>query len=164
MTRYDGVDALGVRVRVRVWGVVAASVIVVGWVAAPTRSAPVDSAAVCMCEIEATTPRASVIVVTRSEVIYEGQLVASVDNELLNRGDSPTFRLDALYERLDARAHKIYGGVPGNPDASGSDRLVLVEAVEGTDLRLLHKIVATANAAGYEVVLVYADRRPVALR
>src|SRR5712672_2723833 len=48
--------------------------------------------------------QAPVIIVTKSEITYQGQLVATVDNVM--RDDSPTFKIDALYERLDAAAKK----------------------------------------------------------
>src|SRR4026208_31031 len=46
-----------------------------------------------------TLQQAPVIIVTKSEITYQGQLVATVDSAL--RDDSPTFKIDALYERLD---------------------------------------------------------------
>ncbi|MEP6864601.1 MAG: biopolymer transporter ExbD, partial [Deltaproteobacteria bacterium] len=52
-----------------------------------------------------TLQQAPVIIVTKSEITYQGQLVATVDSVL--RDDSPTFKIDALFERLDAAAKKI---------------------------------------------------------
>ena len=42
---------------------------------------------------------------TKTEITYQGQLVATVESVL--RDDSPTFKIDALFERLDAAAKKI---------------------------------------------------------
>src|SRR5213595_1280287 len=52
-----------------------------------------------------TLQQAPVIIVTKSEITYQGQLVATVDSVL--RDDSPTFKIDALFERLDAAAKQI---------------------------------------------------------
>src|SRR3954452_1458102 len=52
-----------------------------------------------------TLQQAPVIIVTKSEITYQGQLVATVDSVL--RDDSPTFKIDALFERLDAASKKI---------------------------------------------------------
>ena len=52
-----------------------------------------------------TLQQAPVIIVTTDEITYQGQLVATVDSVL--RDDSPTFKIDALFERLDAAAKKI---------------------------------------------------------
>src|SRR5215467_7625667 len=56
-----------------------------------------------------TLQQAPVIIVTKSEITYQGQLVATVDSVL--RDDSPTFKIDALFERLDAEAKKIREGI-----------------------------------------------------
>src|SRR5580704_1623222 len=48
---------------------------------------------------------APVIIVTKNEIAFDGQHVASTDEVL--RDDSPTFKIDALYDRLDAAAKKI---------------------------------------------------------
>src|SRR3954465_15883439 len=45
-----------------------------------------------------------VLIVTQSQSTYQGQLVATLDSVM--RDDSPTFKIDALYERLDAAAKK----------------------------------------------------------
>jgi len=52
-----------------------------------------------------TLQQAPVIIVTKSEITYQGQLVATVDSVM--RDDSPTYKIDALFERLDAAAKKI---------------------------------------------------------
>src|SRR2546430_8345140 len=52
-----------------------------------------------------TLQQAPVIIVTGQEITYQGQLVATVDSVL--RDDSPTFKIDALFERLDADAKRI---------------------------------------------------------
>ena len=118
-----------------------------------------------------TLQQAPVIIVTKSEITYQGQLVATVDSAL--RDDSPTFKIDALYERLDAAAKKIkedvgMGKLPKDlakacDDAKNNirpqpgkicpDGLAILQADESTDARLINKIVNTAKAAGFENLL-----------
>ncbi len=52
-----------------------------------------------------TLQQAPVIIVTKTDITYQGQLVATTESVL--RDDSPTFKIDALFERLDAAAKKI---------------------------------------------------------
>ncbi len=118
-----------------------------------------------------TLQQAPVIIVTKSEITYQGQLVATVDSAL--RDDSPTFKIDALYERLDAAAKKIkedvgMGKLPKDlakacDDAKNNirpqpgkicpDGLAILQADESTDARLINKIVNTAKAAGFDNLL-----------
>jgi biopolymer transport protein ExbD len=118
-----------------------------------------------------TLQQAPVIIVTKSEITYQGQLVATVDSAL--RDDSPTFKIDALYERLDAAAKKIkedvgMGKLPKDlakacDDAKNNirpqpgkicpDGLAILQADEQTDARLINKIVNTAKAAGFDNLL-----------
>jgi biopolymer transport protein ExbD len=115
--------------------------------------------------------QAPVIIVTKSEISYQGQLVATVDSVL--RDDSPTFKVDALFERLDAAAKKIredvaMGRQPKDllkacEDAKSNlrpapgkicpDGLAILQADEGTDVRLINKIVNTSKAAGFDNLL-----------
>lgn len=115
--------------------------------------------------------RAPVIIVTKSEITYQGQLVSTVEAAL--RDDSPTFKIDALYERLDAAAKQIkedvgMGKLPkelskacdeakaGNRPKAGQicpDGLAILQADEATDARLINKIVNTAKAAGFDNLL-----------
>jgi biopolymer transport protein ExbD len=118
-----------------------------------------------------TLQQAPVIIVTKSEITYQGQLVATVESVL--RDDSPTFKIDALYERLDAASKKIkedvgMGKLPkdlikacegaknGDKPEKGHicpDGLAILQADEGTDVRLINKIVNTAKAAGFDNLL-----------
>jgi len=118
-----------------------------------------------------TLQQAPVIIVTKSEITYQGQLVATVDSVL--RDDSPTFKIDALFERLDAAAKKIredvaMGRQPKDllkacEDAKSNlrpapgkicpDGLAILQADEATDARLINKIVNTAKAAGFDNLL-----------
>jgi len=118
-----------------------------------------------------TLQQAPVIIVTKSEITYQGQLVATVDSVL--RDDSPTFKIDALFERLDAAAKKIkedvaLGKQPKDlikacEDAKSNirpapgkicpDGLAILQADESTDARLINKIVNTAKAAGFDNLL-----------
>ena len=120
---------------------------------------------------------APVIIVTKTEITYQGQLVATVDSVL--RDDSPTFKIDALFERLDAAAKKIkedvaLGKIPGNlkkacdeakqgfrpqPRKDGTmppicpDGLAILQADKETDARLINKIVNTSKAAGFDNIM-----------
>jgi len=118
-----------------------------------------------------TLQQAPVIIVTKSEITYQGQLVATVESVL--RDDSPTFKIDALFERLDAASKKIkedvaMGRQPKDlikacEDAKSNmrpapgkicpDGLAILQADESTDARLINKIVNTAKAAGFDNLL-----------
>lgn len=115
--------------------------------------------------------QAPVIIVTKTEITYQGQLVATTDSVL--RDDSPTFKIDALYERLDAAAKKIKEDVGMNrmpkklqegcekakrnerpePGFICPDGLAILQADQETDARLINKIVVTAKAAGFDNLL-----------
>jgi len=118
-----------------------------------------------------TLQLAPVIIVTKSEITYQGQLVATTESVL--RDDSPTFKIDALYERLDAAAKKIkeevgLGKLPKDlakacedakqnirpqPGKICPDGLAILQADESTDVRLINKIVNTSKAAGFDNLL-----------
>lgn len=124
-----------------------------------------------MAESNDTLQLAPVIQVTKNEIIYQGQLVATVESVL--RDDSPTFKIDALFERLDAASKKIkeevgLGKLPKSlakacedakqnirpqPGAICPDGLAILQADETTDVRLINKIVNTAKAAGFDNLL-----------
>jgi len=118
-----------------------------------------------------TLQQAPVIIVTKTEITYQGQLVATVDSVM--RDDSPTFKIDALFERLDAAAKKIredvaYGrqakdllkscedakqNIRPAPGRICPDGLAILQADESTDGQLINKIVNTAKAAGFDNLL-----------
>lgn len=118
-----------------------------------------------------TLQQAPVIIVTKSEITYQGQLVATVDSVM--RDDSPTYKIDALFERLDAAAKKIredvaYGrqakdllkscedakqNIRPAPGKICPDGLAILQADESTDGQLINKIVNTAKAAGFDNLL-----------
>ncbi len=118
-----------------------------------------------------TLQLAPVIIVTKSEITYQGQLISSIDAVM--RDDSPTFKIDALFERLDAAAKKIkedvgLGKLPKDlakacedakqnirpqPGKICPDGLAILQADESTDARLINKIVNTAKAAGFDNLL-----------
>ncbi len=115
--------------------------------------------------------QAPVIIVTKSEITYQGQMIATVESVL--RDDSPTFKIDALFERLDAASKKIkeeiaLGKIPKDlakacdeakqsirpqPGKICPDGLAILQADETTDVRLINKIVNTAKAAGFDNLL-----------
>ena len=119
-----------------------------------------------------TLQQAPVIIVTKSDITYQGQLIATVESVL--RDDSPTFKIDALFERLDAAAKKIKEDVangkqprdlnaacekaknnirPARGEVICPDGLAILQADESTDARLINKIVNTAKAAGFDNLL-----------
>jgi biopolymer transport protein ExbD len=118
-----------------------------------------------------TLQQAPVIIVTKTEITYQGQLVATTDSVM--RDESPTFKIDALFERLDAAAKKIkedvgMGKLPKDlakaceeakqsirpqPGKICPDGLAILQADESTDVRLINKIVNTAKAAGFDNLL-----------
>jgi hypothetical protein len=118
-----------------------------------------------------TLQEAPVIIVTKSEITYQGQLVATVESVM--RDDSPTFKIDALFERLDAAGKKIkedvgLGKLPKElvkacdeakqnirpqPGKICPDGLAILQADQDTDVRLINKIVNTAKAAGFDNLL-----------
>jgi biopolymer transport protein ExbD len=118
-----------------------------------------------------TLQQAPVIIVTKSEITYQGQLIATVESVL--RDDSPTFKIDALFERLDAAAKKIRediglnrqpkdllkacedakSGIRPAPGKICPDGLAILQADEATDARLINKVVNTAKAAGFDNLL-----------
>lgn len=124
-----------------------------------------------IAESRETLQQAPVIIVTKSEIAYQGQLVATVESAL--RDDSPTFKIEALFERLDADAKQIkanvgLGKIPKDlakacEDAKNNIRaqpgkvcpegLAILQADESTDARLINKIVNTAKAAGFDNLL-----------
>jgi biopolymer transport protein ExbD len=119
-----------------------------------------------------TLQQAPVIIVTKSDITYQGQLIATVESVM--RDDSPTFKIDALFERLDAAAKKIKEDIgngkqpkdlaaacekakanirPGRGEVICPDGLAILQADESTDARLINKIVNTAKAAGFDNLL-----------
>lgn len=118
-----------------------------------------------------TLQQAPVIIVTKSEITYQGQLIATVESVL--RDDSPTFKIDALFERLDAASKNIKtkiaqgelpkdlqkscdeakSGIRAQPGKICPDGLAILQADETTDVRLINKIVNTAKAAGFDNLL-----------
>jgi biopolymer transport protein ExbD len=127
-----------------------------------------------LADDKATLQVAPIIVVTKSEIVYQGLLVATVESVL--RDDSASPRIDSLFERLDAAAKKIKDDVlsgrsnnrpiPGDlrkacdeakrgiRPAKGKpicpDGLAILQADQQTDARLINKIVTTAKAAGFD--------------
>jgi biopolymer transport protein ExbD len=118
-----------------------------------------------------TLQQAPVIIVTKTEITYQGQRVATVDSVM--RDDTPTFKIDALFERLDAAAKKIREDVALGRQARDllkscedakqnirpapgricPDGLAILQADESTDGQLINKIVNTAKAAGFDNLL-----------
>lgn len=111
--------------------------------------------------------QAPVIIVTKTEITYQGQLIATTESVM--RDDSPTMVIDALAERLDAAAKKIKedvalgkvpaavkkvcddlkNGIKPPPGKNCPDGLAILQADQSTDVRLINKVVQTAKVAGF---------------
>jgi biopolymer transport protein ExbD len=119
-----------------------------------------------------TLQEAPVIIVTRSEITYQGQSI--ITTELALKDDSAHFKIDLLYERLEAAARKIKedvglgrkydkklleacerakNNIRPEPGQVCPDGLAILQADESTDARLINKIVNTAKAAGFDNLL-----------
>jgi biopolymer transport protein ExbD len=114
---------------------------------------------------------ATVIIVTKSEITYQGQLIATTESVM--RDDSPTMTIDALGERLDAAAKKIkedvaLGKVPPSvkkvcddmkngikppPGRLCPEGLAILQADQTTDVRMINKVVNTSKIAGFDNLL-----------
>lgn len=115
--------------------------------------------------------QAPIIIVTKDVVTYKGTEIGKVD--AIIKDDSPSGRIDALWEKLDADAKKIkelisFGkyekdllqscekmkqGLRPEPGKTCPDGLAILQADEGTDVRLINKIVVTAKLAGFDNLL-----------
>jgi biopolymer transport protein ExbD len=125
-----------------------------------------------MAQTTDTLQEAPVIIVTRSDITYQGQSI--ITTELALKDESATFRIDLLYERLEAAARKIKEdvglgrkyekklleacekaktGIRPEPGQVCPDGLAILQADETTDARLINKIVNTAKAAGFDNLL-----------
>ncbi len=114
---------------------------------------------------------APVIIVTKSEITYQGQLIATTESVM--RDDSPTMTIDALGERLDAAAKKIKedvalgkvspgikkvcddmrNGIKPPPGRMCPEGLAILQADQGTDVRMINKVVNTSKVAGFDNLL-----------
>ena len=125
-----------------------------------------------LAEDKTALQEAPVIVVSKSEISYNGMLVATVDSVL--RDDSPSFKIEPLFERLDAASKKIKEDValrkypgklmkacdeakqglrPQRGKPVCPDGLAILQADQQTDARLINKIVNTSKAAGFDNLL-----------
>src|SRR5688572_6440534 len=114
---------------------------------------------------------APVIIVTKTEITYQGQLIATTESVM--RDDSPTMTIDALGERLDAAAKKIKedvalgkvspgvkkvcddmkNGIKPPPGRLCPEGLAILQADQGTDVRMINKVVNTSKVAGFDNLL-----------
>ena len=120
----------------------------------------------------------AVIVITKTEITFKGEMIATVDSVL--RDESPTYRIERLFERLEAAARQIkidvemaLAGSPGkipkdlvaacedlkNNKRPGPDEplcpdgMAILQADLVTDIRVINKVVVTAKAAGFDNLL-----------
>lgn len=114
---------------------------------------------------------APVIIVTKTEITYQGQLIATTESVM--RDDSPTMTIDALGERLDAAAKKIKedvalgkvppavkkvcddmkNGIKPPPGRLCPEGLAILQADQSTDVRMINKVVNTSKIAGFDNLL-----------
>ena len=117
---------------------------------------------------------APIIVLTSTEITYQGQLIATVASVL--QDDSPNMMIDALHDRLQEAANSIADDVKagklsndakdscellknGQRPAPGSQKdlcplgLAIVQGDQNTDARLINKVVRTAKSAGFDNLL-----------
>ena len=125
-----------------------------------------------IAQTTATLQEAPIIIVTRSDITYQGQSI--ITTELALKDDSAAFKIDLLYERLEAAARKIKedvglgrkydkklleacekarNNIRPEPGKVCPDGLAILQADESTDARLINKIVNTAKAAGFDNLL-----------
>ena len=114
----------------------------------------------------------AVIVITKTEITFKGEMIATVDSVL--RDESPTYRIERLFERLEAAARQIKIDVemkkipkdqetacddlknnkrPGPDEPLCPDGLAILQADLVTDVRVINKVVVTAKAAGFDNLL-----------
>jgi len=114
----------------------------------------------------------AVIIITKSEITFKGEMIATVDSVL--RDESPTYRIERLFERLEAAARQIKIDVemgkipkelvtacddlknnkrPGPDQPLCPDGLAILQADLVTDVRVINKVVVTAKAAGFDNLL-----------
>jgi biopolymer transport protein ExbD len=114
----------------------------------------------------------AVIVITKTEITFKGEMIATVDSVL--RDESPTYRIERLFERLEAAARQIKIDVemgkipkelvtacddlknnkrPGPDDPLCPDGMAILQADLVTDVRVINKVVVTAKAAGFDNLL-----------
>jgi len=127
-----------------------------------------------------TLQTAPVITVSKTDISYQGQPIATVQAVL--NDDTPTYKIEALYERLDGEFKKIHeevqsgrsrGGLPlpkdlvkacdnakqnirPQPGHICPDGLAILQADQDTDARVINKIVNTAKMAGFDNILFAA--------
>lgn len=133
-----------------------------------------------IAQSKATLQGAPIIMVTKGEITVivgrQGTMITNVDAVL--RDETPTARIDALFERLESvakqiKADVISGTVPATsqgqmsakemikacedaktqrPEAGKAcpDGLAILQADETTDVRVINKIVNTAKQAGFD--------------
>jgi len=117
---------------------------------------------------------APIIVLTGTEITYQGQLIATVASVL--QDESPNMMIDALHDRLQEAANSIADDVKagklsndakescellknGQRPAPGSQKdlcplgLAIVQGDQATDARLINKVVRTAKSAGFDNLL-----------
>ncbi|HVK72884.1 MAG TPA: biopolymer transporter ExbD [Kofleriaceae bacterium] len=112
---------------------------------------------------------APIIIITKSDIAFQGMQVATVDSLL--RDESPTMRIEALYERLqavgkkrreeislgrDKRAKKACDDLKAgiiDPENLCPEGLAILQADKEVDARIITMVVTTAKHADFENLL-----------
>jgi biopolymer transport protein ExbD len=127
--------------------------------------------------------KAPVIIVSKTEITYQGQMISTVQSVLDDK--SPTMRIDALFERLESAAKKIRDDVENKRGLDKSQRvaceeykagkrpvqdpkklitlcpegLAIVQADKTTDALVINKVVHTAKQAGFDNLLFAVNNK-----
>jgi len=112
---------------------------------------------------------APIIIITRSDVSFQGTQVATVD--ALLKDETPTMKIESLYERLqaaykqrheqislgrDKRAKKACDDLKAgiiDPDNLCPEGLAILQADKDTDARIITMVVTTAKYAEFDNLL-----------
>lgn len=122
--------------------IVACSALAMGWKQVAEDAMRAQRECVATGEVHvAALPRLEI----GTDIMFQGDRLISAD--LVAHDDSPTFKIDALFERMDgARKHTC------DSNKICIDNLAALSFDE-PNIRVLKKVVNTAWAAGYDVVL-----------
>ncbi len=120
---------------------------------------------------------APIITITRSDLSFEGTQVATLDSLL--KDDNPQMKIEALFLKLDARGKKIkettaLGGLKDKRAKKACDDakagivsndylcpegLVILQADEDTDARIITMVVTTAKYANFDNILFAVKKK-----
>jgi len=118
---------------------------------------------------------APIITVTKTDLSFQGNQVASLDSLL--KDENPQMKIEALYLRLDAVGKKIKEDIAVGKDKRAKkacddakaglidplnlcpDGLVILQADEDTDARVITMVVTTAKYANFDNLLFAVKKK-----